>query len=130
MKYNVIQLKENIYKIIWLYNENIKITTQEEVVVIDITDDIEKIDMWCDILIDWVIQDSEIYINHLTNIKKQECRQLILARYSETDQQNIQTDAIATGNTVELEEMRAFITAMITEYQTNWKDSDFSNINP
>lgn len=84
---------------------------------------------------DWNIYKRELTEEELLGLgkgelaeKKAECKRLILERYSETDQQNIQTEAIATGDTVELEEMRAFITAMITEYQTNWKDADYTTI--
>lgn len=108
---------------LWFYNEHNSITE----------DEYNKILSWYE-YIDWVLTETEYSINRkndlLKSIKKQECREKILTNYSETDQQNIQTEAIASGDNTELVKMKDFIFAMVTEYQTNWKDVDFSNINP
>jgi len=58
--------------------------------------------------------------------KSAECRKLILKNYSQTDQNNI----LAFGTTEEKNTMSNYIQAMITEFQTNWKDADYSNIQP
>ena len=84
---------------------------------------------------DWNIYKRELTEDELLGLwkwevaeKKTECKKLILAKYSDSDQQNIQTEAIETGDKTELIAMNTFIKAMINEYKTNWKNADFSNI--
>ncbi len=72
-------------------------------------------------LLVWNIEN----ITDLDQLKLLECRQLILDRYSETDQRN----CALFWTEQEKEEMSTYIQAMITEYRTKWKDADFSNIN-
>jgi len=73
--------------------------------------------------IEWNI---ELEIEYKKEDKKKECRDFILFKYSESDQQNIQSESLATWDTTKVKEMRDWISWVLDEYRTKWKDADFS----
>jgi len=93
-------------------------------------EDEAKITKWYSIsYIDWaLVLEDKSYIE--LSEKKLECQAKILENYSRSDQANITGDSIVSWDDTEFVKMRTFINAMLDEFHTNWKDADFSNINP
>jgi len=89
-------------------------------------DDIEKIYKWYHIEYD----DWQIVLADMSDIvlmeKKLECRNTILSNYSDIDQRNI----LMFGTDDDKTKMSTYIQSMLTEFKTNGKDADFSNITP
>lgn len=79
---------------------------------------------------DWVVTPKQYTDEELLLWKKSECQTKILDNYSWSDQANITGDSITSWDSTEFDKMRTFINAMLTEFHDNWKDADFSNINP
>lgn len=116
-------------------------STKENVVFLDSDDqretltDQEKIDLENGYkIIDWIIQAPENW-QELEDIKLKdakciECRDKILLNYSDSDQHNKKGDAIVTWNNADVVVMQTFIDAMVTEYQTKWKDAVYDAITP
>ena len=100
------------------------VLTNDEIVKINNKRDVE--------VVDWQLQLTETQDtidfadDKLLEEKKTECRWKILNNYSRTDQRN----ANWFWTQEEKDKMRNFIKSMTVEFRTNWKDSDFTNINP
>lgn len=62
----------------------------------------------------------------LYNQKKKECKEVIISRYSSTDQDNINRRAAVTWDKTELIEMDDFINSVLEEFHTNWENADFT----
>jgi len=78
----------------------------------------------------WIPKEFDIIDDTLTDDNITNLVNWGIYKYSYTDQQNITWDAIVSWDNTELEKMRVFVNAMLDELHTNWKDADFSEINP
>jgi len=122
--------KLNDLKYIWTKLkgiEPISVTVNDENI------DLNKINYWYTVkIVEWELtyEENDVVLKKLLSEKKLECQTKILENYSRSDQANITGDSIVSWDDTEFVKMRTFINAMLDEFHTNWKDADFSDINP
>jgi len=85
-------------------------------------EELEKVRLGATMKEDWSILENEDYFKNLKEKKKGMCRDKIESKYKIHDQVN----TILFGTTEEINTMKAYLSWVLTEYRTKWKDADFS----